>query len=229
MDRLDKILVSLGYGSRKEVQRLIRDGRVEVGGIVTRDSKQKVNHDNVTVDGEPLDPESLVIVLHKPMHYICSHNDAGRLIYSLLPPRWQHRHPKISTIGRLDSDTTGVILLTDDGALNHALASPKKHVIKVYEAALASPLRGEEVEIFASGTLMLYGDDKPCMSAKLTILDSHHAMIELTEGRYHQVKRMFAAVGNKVVRLHRKQFANIDIGDLQEGQYKMISKEDIVF
>jgi len=91
------------------------------------------------------------------------------------------------------------------------------------------PCRGEEVEIFASGALMLYGDDKPCMSAKLTILDSHHAMIELTEGRYHQVKRMFAAVGNKVVRLHRKQFANIHIEDLQEGQYKIISKEDIVF
>ncbi|DAB40428.1 MAG TPA: 16S rRNA pseudouridine(516) synthase [Sulfurovum sp. UBA12169] len=229
LDRLDKILTSLGYGSRKEVQHLIKNGQVAVCGMVSKDVKQKVYHADVTIDGEPLDPQTLIVVLYKPMKYVCSHNDAGRLIYSLLPPRWQKRNPKISTIGRLDGDTTGVILLTDDGALNHALTSPKKHVAKLYEVTLASPVRGDEVDIFSSGTLMLHGDDKPCMSAKLTIIDSYNATVELTEGRYHQVKRMFAAVGNKVVRLHRKQFANIEIGDLQEGQYKIICKEDILF
>lgn len=229
MDRLDKILTSLGYGSRKEVQHLIKNGHVAVCGAVSKDAKQKVNHADVTIDGEPLDPQTLIIVLYKPMNYVCSHNDAGRLVYSLLPPRWQKRNPKISTIGRLDGDTTGVILLTDDGALNHALTSPKKHVAKLYEVTLASPIRGDEADIFSSGTLMLNGDDKPCRGAKLTIIDSYNATVELTEGRYHQVKRMFAAVGNKVVKLHRKQFANIGIGDLQEGQYKIICKEDILF
>lgn len=229
LDRLDRILTSLGYGSRKEVQNLIKNGHVAVCGVVSKDVKQKVNHADITIDGEPLDPQTLTIVLYKPMHYVCSHDDAGRLIYSILPPRWQRRNPKISTIGRLDSDTTGVILLTDDGALNHALTSPRKHITKVYEVTLASPLQGVEAEIFSSGTLMLRGDDKPCMSAKLTIIDPYNATVELTEGRYHQVKRMFAAVGNKVVKLHRKQFANIEIGDLQEGQYKIIRKEDILF
>ncbi|MBD3789353.1 MAG: rRNA pseudouridine synthase [Campylobacterales bacterium] len=222
------MLTSLGYGSRKEVQTMIKNGHVSINGIVIRNVSQKVEHDEVMIDGEKLDPKSLIIVLNKPSGYVCSHDDAGRLIYSLLPLRWQYRNPKISTIGRLDSDTTGVILLTDDGKLNHELTSPKKHVRKLYEVMLASPLSGNEVELFASGELMLRGDEKPCMSAKLTILDPYHATVELYEGRYHQVKRMFAAVGNKVIKLHRKRFANIDVDELKEGEFRIISKEDIL-
>lgn len=207
---------------------MIKNGHVSINGIVIRNVSQKVEHDEVMIDGEKLDPKSLIIVLNKPSGYVCSHDDAGRLIYSLLPLRWQYRNPKISTIGRLDSDTTGVILLTDDGKLNHELTSPKKHVRKLYEVMLASPLSGNEVELFASGELMLRGDEKPCMSAKLTILDPYHATVELYEGRYHQVKRMFAAVGNKVIKLHRKRFANIDVDELKEGEFRIISKEDIL-
>lgn len=228
MERLDKILTSLGYANRKEVQNFIKRGHVAVNGIVTKDIKQKANHDNITFLGEKLDPKSLVIVMNKPSNVVCSHNDAGKLIYSLLPDRWQRRDPKISTIGRLDKDTTGIIILTDDGKLNHELTSPKKHIKKIYKVTLSDPLKGNEADIFASGKLMLKGEDKPCLSAKLTIIDPFNVYLELTEGKYHQVKRMFGAIGNKVVKLHREQFANMRIDDLKEGEYKVVSKEDVI-
>ncbi len=229
MDRLDKILTSLGYGSRKEVQALIKRGHVSINGIVMRDAKQKAHHEDIRFDKELIDPKFLVVVMNKPSNIVCSHNDAGKLIYSFLPERWQQRDPKISTVGRLDSDTTGVIILTDDGKLNHALTSPKKHIKKIYKVTLAMPLNGDEADIFASGELMLRGDEKPCLSAKLTIIDPFNVYLELFEGRYHQVKRMFAALGNKVVKLHREQFANIRADDLVEGEYRVISKQNIRF
>ncbi len=229
MDRLDKILTSLGYGSRKEVQALIKRGHVSINGIVMRDAKQKAHHEDIRFDKELIDPKFLVVVMNKPSNIVCSHNDAGKLIYSFLPERWQQRDPKISTVGRLDSDTTGVIILTDDGKLNHALTSPKKHIKKIYKVTLAMPLNGDEADIFASGELMLRGDEKPCLSAKLTIIDPFNVYLELFEGRYHQVKRIFAALGNKVVKLHREQFANIRADDLVEGEYRVISKQNIRF
>jgi len=221
------MLTSLGYGNRKEVQIFIKKGYVAVNVVVTKDVKQKANHDDVTFKDEKLDPRSIVIIMNKPANVVCSHSDAGELIYSLLPSRWQHRDPKISTIGRLDSDTTGVILLTDDGKLNNALTSPKKHIKKIYKVTLVEALRGDEADIFASGELMLRGDDKPCLSAKLTVIDPFNAYLELKEGRYHQVKRMFGALGNKVIKLHREQFANIRVDGLKEGEYRVISKEGI--
>jgi 16S rRNA pseudouridine516 synthase len=172
--------------------------------------------------GEVLDDETLLILLNKPQGYICSHNDSGKLIYSLLPQRYSRRNPKISTIGRLDIDTTGVILLTDDGVLNHKLTSPKKDISKIYEATLEKPLKGDEVEIFASGTLMLNGETKPLLSAKLEIITSTFVKIEICEGRYHQVKRMFAAVGNRVIKLHRAKFGDFSVDNLKEGEYKII-------
>ena len=159
---------------------------------------------------------------NKPSGFICSHNDAGSLIYSLIPQRWNRRNPKISTVGRLDVDTTGAIILTDNGDLNHRLTSPKSDVIKVYEATLAEPLKGDETQIFASGELMLNGEKKPLLPAKLEIITSTQVRLEIVEGKYHQVKRMFAAVGNRVVKLHRLNFAGFDVEDLKEGEYKFI-------
>ena len=157
-----------------------------------------------------------------PSEFICSHNDAGSLIYALIPQRWNRRNPKISTIGRLDVDTTGAIILTDDGALNHKLSSPKSDVSKVYEATLAVPLKGDEKEIFASGELMLNGEKKPLLPAKLEVLGETHVRLEICEGKYHQVKRMFAAVGNRVLTLHRVSFGGFTVEDLKEGSYKFI-------
>ncbi len=217
--RLDKLLSNLGYTTRKEAKGWIKTGRIQVGDKICYDESIKVYHNEVRVDGELLDPPTLTIAMYKPKGVICSHNESGKLIYSLLPHRWRLRTPPLSTIGRLDKDTTGLILLTDDGDLNHRLTSPKKKVSKRYQVTLQNPLRGDEVTQFASGSLMLKGDDKPCLPALLTPLDSYHAEVILTEGRYHQVKRMFEAVGNRVVALHRSHFGEFDLGELREGEF----------
>ncbi len=150
------------------------------------------------------------------------------LVYSLLPKRWQRRDPKISTIGRLDKETSGLLLLTDDGQLLHRLTSPKYHVPKLYEVTLDRPLKGDEGDIFASGTLMLNGEKTPCLPAKLTIIDDTHVTLEITEGRYHQVRRMFAAVGNHVTALHRSRIGNLTLEDLKSGEYRILSRDEIV-
>lgn len=224
--RLDALLSNLGYCSRRGVKFFVREHEVCVNGKRVSDQPIKVSHSEVTVDGEPLDAESVTILMNKPSGFICSHDDGGKLIYSLLPQRWQQRNPKIATVGRLDADTTGAILLTDDGELNHSLTSPKKHISKVYRATLAQPLRGDEAEIFASGTLMLNGEKTPCMSAKLTVIEPTVAELEIFEGRYHQVKRMFAAVGNRVTALHRVSFGEFCVDELAIGEYKILHPQE---
>lgn len=220
--RLDAHLSSLGYCTRSEAKKFLKMFEVCIDGERAFNPRLKIYHNQISVENEPLDPESITIVMHKPKGYICSHNDNGKLIYSLLPQRWQNRNPKISTIGRLDADTTGIILLSDDGALNHKLSSPKNEVVKIYEATLAQPLRGDEVEIFASGELMLNGEKKPLLPARLEIINPIHIKLEIKEGRYHQVKRMFGAVGNKVLTLHRSRFGDYTLGDISKGEYKII-------
>ncbi len=221
--RLDAHLSSLGYCSRSEVKKFVKMFRVCVNDVRVFDTDKKVYHNDVSVDGEPLDAEILTLLMHKSKGVICSHEDVGVLIYSLLPQRYQNRKTKIATVGRLDKDTTGAILLTDDGALNHRLTSPKSEVTKVYEAVLAQPLRGDEAEIFASGTLLLNGEKKPLLPAKMEIIDPTKIRLEICEGKYHQVKRMFGALGNKVVSLHRVSFGDFSVEGLGEGEYKIIN------
>jgi 16S rRNA pseudouridine516 synthase len=226
--RLDKLLSSLGYCSRKEVSSLIREGTITHIDNLPLKSDTKVSHNEILFEGEPLDPpQGMVILMHKPVGYVCSHDDGeGKLVYDLLPKRWRLRDPKISTVGRLDKETSGLLLLTDDGALLHRLTSPRHHVAKVYEATLDRPLNGNEAELFASGTLMLNGEKSPCLPAKLTIIDETHVTLEITEGRYHQVRRMFAAVGNHVTALHRSSFGELTLGDLKEGEYRILSAKE---
>lgn len=224
--RIDAHLSSLGYCSRNEAKRFLKMFRVCVDGVRVFAVTLKVYHSNITVDNEPLDAESLVILMNKPNGVICSHDDAGVLIYSLLPQRFQRRNPKISTIGRLDADTTGAILLTDDGILNHKLTSPKSDITKVYEATLAQPLRGDEAEIFLKGELLLHGEKKSLLSAKMDVLSPTHVRLEICEGRYHQVKRMFGAMGNKVLTLHRLSFGGFSVENLKLGEYKVINPQE---
>ncbi len=224
LKRVDAFLSSLGYCTRSEAKRFIKIYEVCIDEIKVTNPSQKAKHSQITINGEPLDPLGITILLNKPKGFICSHSDQGRLIYSLLPQRWQRRNPKISTVGRLDIDTTGAILLTDDGALNSRLCSPKHKVAKVYVAELEEPLRGDEVEIFAKGELLLKSETKPLLPAKLTIISEKKVELEIYEGRYHQVKRMFASVGNKVVNLHRKSFGEHNLKNLEEGNYKIITK-----
>ena len=220
--RIDAHLSSLGYCTRSEAKKFLRIYELYVKEERIFDPSIKAYHNDIKVNNEALDPETITILLNKPSGFICSHNDAGSLIYALIPQRWNRRNPKISTIGRLDVDTTGAIILTDDGALNHKLSSPKSDVSKVYEATLAVPLKGDEKEIFASGELMLNGEKKPLLPAKLEVLGETHVRLEICEGKYHQVKRMFAAVGNRVLTLHRVIFGGFTIEDLKEGSYKFI-------
>ena len=220
--RIDAHRSSLGYCTSSEAKKFLRIFELTVNDKRVFDTSIKAYHNDIKVNNEVLDPEIITILLNKPSGFICSHNDAGSLIYALIPSRWNRRNPKISTIGRLDVDTTGAIILTDDGALNHKLSSPKSDVSKIYEATLAVPLNGDEKEIFASGELMLNGEKKPLLPAVLEVISETHVRLEICEGKYHQVKRMFAAVGNRVLSLHRVSFGGFMVDDLKEGEYKFI-------
>lgn len=224
--RLDKLLSSLGYCTRKEVAMLLREGIITHTLNLYLKSDTKVAHDEILFDNEPLDPPAgMVILMHKPAGLVCSHDEGeGKLVYDLLPQRWRLRDPKISTVGRLDKDTSGLLLLTDDGALLHRLTSPKHKVPKVYEATLDRPLKGDEGAVFASGTLMLNGEKTPCLPAKLEVIDPTHVRLEIVEGRYHQVRRMFASVGNHVTALHRSSFGDLTLEDLKAGEYRLIDR-----
>ncbi|PRM90309.1 16S rRNA pseudouridine(516) synthase [Aliarcobacter cryaerophilus] len=222
MKRVDAYLSSLGYCTRSEARKFLKMNSVFINENRVFNPSLKAKHNEIRVNDEKLDSEKITILMNKPSNVICSHNDSGKLIYSLLPQRWQNRNPKISTIGRLDMDTTGAILLTDDGELNHKLTSPKKDVKKIYEVTLQNPLKGDEKEIFASGTVVLNGEDKPLKPAKLIILSDNLVHLEIVEGKYHQVKRMFAYTKNKVTKLHRLEFAGFRVDDLKEGEFRVI-------
>ncbi len=226
--KLVKLLANLGYGSRKQVAWMFREGRVTdaAGDVLYADDQ--VGHDDVRVDGEPLDPpQGLALMLHKPAGYTCSTKDTGRLVYDLLPPRFRLRAPVLSTVGRLDRETSGLLLFTDDGQLLHRIISPKAALPKVYEATLAQPLRGDEAALFASGTLMLESETTPLKPAALEVIDETHARLTLTEGRYHQVRRMFAATGNRVVALHRSRVGGLALEGLAEGDWRALDAADL--
>jgi 16S rRNA pseudouridine516 synthase len=221
-------LANLGYGSRKQVQALFREGRVTdaAGGVLYTDDP--VDHDAIRIDGEPLDPApGLCVLLHKPVGYTCSTKDTGRLVYDLLPARWRLRDPVLSTVGRLDRDTSGLLLLTDDGGLLHRIISPKAHLPKVYEATLAQPLRGDEAATFASGALLLENETKPLLPAQLEVIEPLRVRLTLHEGRYHQVRRMLAAVGNHVSALHRSRIGGLTLDDVLPGQWRTLGAEDL--
>ncbi|WP_062097363.1 MULTISPECIES: pseudouridine synthase [unclassified Caulobacter] len=229
MARLDRLLANLGYGSRKEVQALVAGGKVVLDGAVLKDAGARIAVDatlpaRLTIRGVPVDPPApLVLMMHKPLGVVCSHKEDGEKIYDLLPRRWRLRDPGLSTVGRLDKDTSGLILITDDGDFLHRVISPKRHVPKTYLATLDRALTGSEGEIFAAGTLMLDSEEKPLLPAKLDVVDARTARLTITEGRYHQVRRMFAAVGNHVVTLHRERIGGIVLpDDLAPGQHRIL-------
>lgn len=226
--KLVKLIANLGYGSRKEVQALFRQGRITDAAGEVLYADDQVAHDVIHVDGEPLDPPAgLTLMLHKPTGYTCSTKDPGRLIYDLLPPRFRLRAPLVSPVGRLDRDTSGLLLMTDDGALLHRITSPKSQLAKVYEVTLAQDLRGDEAARFASGTLMLDSDDTPLLPVAMETLGPRQVRLTLTEGRYHQVRRMFAAVGNHVLALHRASIGGLALQDLPAGQWRMLDAGDL--
>jgi 16S rRNA pseudouridine516 synthase len=236
--RLDRLLANMGYGSRKEVQGLARAGRVLLDGaaLTDADTRLPVTPDlaqRMTVQGRPLDPPpGLALMLHKPVGVTCSHKETGALVYELLPGRWRRRDPAISTVGRLDKDTSGLLLMTDDGALLHRIISPKAQVAKRYRVTLERPLAGDEgaqiAALFASGQMVLESDDKPLLPAELEVLSPTECLLTIHEGRYHQVRRMFAAVGNHVTVLHRDRVGGLALpDDLEPGQHRLMTPADV--
>ena len=232
--RLDRLLANMGYGSRKDIQALVKTGRVLLDGAPVTEADIHVPvspelSERLRIAGHPLDPPpGLVLMLHKPLGVTCSHKEAGPLVYGLLPPRWRIRKPAISTIGRLDKETSGLLLMTDDGALLHRVIAPKSNVTKRYRVTLARPLRGDEAAVLASGTLMLEGEDKPLLPVSMECSVDATASapvvhVTLTEGRYHQVRRMFAALGNHVAALHRDRVGGLKLpADLGPGAYRIL-------
>lgn len=234
MARLDRLLANLGYGSRREVTALVARGQVVLDGRPLKDSGAKIAvtadlPERLIIAGQPVDPPApLVLVMHKPLGVVCSHREAGRSVYELLPARWRAREPGLSTIGRLDKETSGLLLITDDGAFLHRVISPKANIAKRYVASLTRPLTGEEAAIFAAGTLLLEGETDPLAPASLEPLSATEARLTITEGRYHQVRRMFAAVGNHVEALHRDRIGALHLpADLAPGDWRVATADEI--
>jgi len=232
--RLDKLLANMGYGSRRDIQTLARAGAIELDGTAIEDSDQRIAltpdlPERLRIDGEILDPlPGFILMLHKPLGVTCSHKEAGPLVYELLPSRWRRREPPLSTVGRLDKETSGLLLMTDDGKLLHRIISPKSNIAKRYHVTLNWPLKGNETELFAAGALMLDGEDKPLAPAQLEVLSEKTAWLTITEGRYHQVRRMFAALKNRVIALHRDRVGSLALpDDLAAGKYRLLAAAEI--
>lgn len=224
MRRLDQLLSSLGYCSRREAEKVVKAGRVCIAGVPATRADQRAHPREVTLDGEALEaPEGLLALLHKPTGYVCTHADGeGPTIYELLPAQWLSRNPPVTSVGRLDKETSGVLLITDIGPLVQRYTSPRAEVEKVYEVTVDRDLDPSLIETFASGTVMLRGENKPCLPAKLEITGTRTAALTISEGRYHQVRRMFASQGWHVEALHRSRFGEHQLSDLAAGEWRLI-------
>ena len=213
--RTDALLSRFGYCSRREVAQWLKRGRVTRNGTPIKSPSEKVEPEEVLIDGEPVEfPHGIYIALNKPLGCTCSHKEEGELVYDLLPPQWLSRNPVVNTVGRLDKETSGLLLLTDDGAFEHAQTSPKRHVPKVYTFTTTAPIPADAVALFASGELMLDGERTPCLPAALVITGEQSGRLTLHEGRYHQVRRMLASVGAPVDTLERIEIGPLKLADL---------------
>lgn len=227
-ERLDKLLALHGFGSRKEVGAMIRAGRVGVNGETVKRPESKVAHgaDRITVDGREQEFKTHVyLMMNKPAGVLSASRDkSARTVVDLLPPRLRRRG--IFPAGRLDKDTCGLLLLTDDGDFAHRMLAPKSHVTKWYEAALSSPISEEDVLAFRSGVML---SDFTCLPAELSAIDGDGrlALVGLREGKFHEVKRMFAARGNLVLALKRVRIGALPLDpELALGGCRELSPEE---
>ncbi|KDN57162.1 pseudouridine synthase [Exiguobacterium sp. AB2] len=231
MMRIDKLLANMGYGSRKDVKLLLKQGAVQVDGQPVKDAKRHVKPETevVTVFGEAVDYKPFVyLMMNKPEGVVSATEDqVETTVLELIDPSYAHY--ELFPVGRLDKDTTGLLLLTNDGAFNHALMSPRKHVDKVYVAEIDGEMTVDDVRRFAEGVELEDGyTTKP---ARLEVIsrNGRRSMIRLTlsEGKYHQVKRMVAAVGKHVERLERIQIGTLELDPtLERGAYRELTQEE---
>lgn len=226
MERIDKLLSSTGKWSRREVKELIRQGRVRIDGKAVLRPEEKVSQGaRLTVDGAEVDCSPYVyVMLHKPAGLLSATEDPRQpTVLDLLPPELKRRG--LFPVGRLDKDTTGLLLLTDDGPLAHALLSPRRHVDKVYALEVAGTLDGDDVAAFAAGLTL--ADGYTCLPADLELTGPSQGLVTLREGKYHQVKRMCAARGKPVTRLERVRFGPLALdAGLAPGQWRPLTGEE---
>ena len=229
MERLDKLLSSTGHWSRREVKELIRRGQVSVDGERAQKPEDKCDPAlaQIAVDGQTVDCAPFVyLMLHKPAGILSATEDKRqRTVIDLLPEHLRRRG--LFPVGRLDKDTEGLLLLTDDGPLGHELLSPKKHVDKVYYAQVEGKLGQSDVDALARG--MTLGDGLECLPAGLEVLgDGSECLVTLREGKYHQVKRMLAARGKPVTYLKRLSMGPLKLDEtLEKGSWRPLKLEEI--
>jgi 16S rRNA pseudouridine516 synthase len=224
--RLDRFVSQAVGISRSQARALIQRGRVRVCGEIVRDAaRQLADSDRVERDGRVLElPGPLYLMLHKPAGLLSATRDNRQAtVLSLLPPDIAAR---VHLVGRLDKDTSGLLLLTDDGAWSHRVSSPRHHCAKTYLAELAEPLAGGAEARLAQG-LMLRNETTPTRPARLQRLDGNRVRITIAEGRYHQVRRMFAALGNRVLSLHRERVGGLALDpELGPGEWRALGPEE---
>ena len=234
--QLQDVLYSQGFGTRRVCAGLIQHGLVAIDGEVVLDAALNVQTQGLrfTVQGQPWDyHERAYVMLHKPAGTECSQKPSTwPSIYTLLPAPLRQRPQKgavqgVQAVGRLDQDTTGLLLLTDDGQFIHRMGSPRHHVPKVYEVTVKHPLDDAQVQRLLQG-VVLDDDPKPVAAAACEAVADHHLRLTLTEGKYHQVKRMVAAVGNRVEALHRSRMGDLELpAELAPGQWRWLSEADL--
>ena len=227
MERLDKIISATGKKSRREVREMVRQGRVLVDGKPAPAADMKVDPQTAVIllDGEPLGYEKFTyVMLHKPAGVLTATEDRRQeTVLDLLPPELRRR--ALSPVGRLDKDTEGLLLLTNDGQLAHRLLSPKSHVDKVYYARVDGALEPGDIAAFAAG--MTLGDGLECLPSGLEILSPTEALVTLREGKFHQVKRMLAARGKPVLYLKRLSMGRLRLDPaLAPGAWRMLTEEE---
>ena len=227
MERIDKIIASQGQYSRKEVKALIAKGRVAVDGSPVKASSDKTDPAmaKITIDGKPLDfKRHVYLMLNKPQGYVSATEDRDhQTVLELVPEAYRGR--ELFPAGRLDRDTTGLMIITDDGALAHNILAPKKHVPKLYRVELDIPVTEEMRERFLAGVVL---NDEVCKAADLTKIDTRIALVTLREGRYHQIKRMFGCCGAEVVALKRLGMGKLYLPeDLAEGESRELTAEEL--
>lgn len=232
MERLDKILASQGTLSRRDVKEIIKKGRVTLNGIVVRDSAVKVdlNTDTVAIDGEQIAlKKHIYIMMNKPQGVIsASDSENDETVVDLVPDELFRKG--LFPAGRLDKDTTGFVLITDDGDFAHKILSPKNHIFKTYLARLQHELTASDIETLEKGITL--ADGTILKEAKVEIIENTETpliKIMICEGKYHQVKRMFAATGNKVIELHRSKMGELELdSNLKPGECREITPEELI-
>ena len=227
MERIDKIIGNQTEFSRKDIKKLVLQKRVRLNGelLLKTDKKIEPEKDVISIDGKEINiTKNVYLILNKPAGYISATEDRNqKTVLDLIEEKYSHR--ELFPAGRLDKDTTGMMIITDDGQFAHNILAPKKHISKTYEVEIDIPVTEEMIKSFESGINL---NDGVCKTAKLEITGTYSAIVILTEGRYHQIKRMFGCFGAKVVKLHRIAMGNLELPkDLEEGKSRELSKQEL--